>query len=147
MILINQRLRITSIVLAIAGFIDASYLIWIKISQNKALCFIGAGDCFSVNNSKYSEWNGIPIALFGALAYLAISAILLIEAKSIFFEDNGPLLVFGITLIGIIYSAYLTYIEIAVLHTICPFCVISATIMAIIFVLSIIRLTRSQDIS
>ena len=143
---INQRLRLASIILAIAGFVDASYLVWIKISQNKALCFIGAGDCFSVNNSKYSEWFGIPVALFGALAYLTIFTTLFFERRNDFFEENGSLLVFGLTLVGVIYSVYLTYIEIAVLRTICPFCVISAITMFLTFVLSIFRLTRSQAI-
>jgi uncharacterized membrane protein len=46
--------------------------------------------------------------------------------------------------VGVIYSAYLTYIEIAVLRTICPFCVVSAIIMILIFALSIVRLARSQ---
>ena len=141
---INQRLRFASIILAIAGFVDASYLIWIKISQNKALCFIGAGDCVSVSNSKYSEWFGIPIALFGALAYLTIFIILFFERRNDFLKENGSLLVFGLTLVAVVFSAYLTYIEVAVLRTICPFCVISAIIMFLTFVLSIVRLTRSQ---
>jgi uncharacterized membrane protein len=141
---INQRLRLASIILAIAGFVDASYLVWIKISQNKALCFIGAGDCFSVNNSKYSDWFGIPVALLGALVYLTIFIILFFEGRNDFFEENGSLLVFGLSLVGVVFSAYLTYIEAVVLRTICPFCVISAITMLLTFVLSVFRLTRSQ---
>jgi uncharacterized membrane protein len=141
---INQRLRIASLILAIAGFVDACYLIWIKISQNRALCFINSGDCFSVNNSKYSEIFGIPVSLFGALAYLTIMLILLVESRNGFFTDNGSLLIFGLSLVGVLYSAYLTYIELAVLRTICPFCVLSAIIMLLIFLLSIVRLARSQ---
>ena len=139
-----KKLRWTGIILAIIGFVDSCYLIWIKISQNRALCFVGAGDCFSVNNSKYSEWFGIPIAVFGALAYLSIFLLLFFENRGSFLEDYGALIVFGITLIGVVYSAYLTYIEVAVLRTLCPFCVLSAVIMLLSFVLSIARLTRGQ---
>ncbi len=139
-----QKLRLAGIILAIIGFLDAGYLIWIKISQNRALCFIRAGDCVSVNNSKYSEWFGIPIAVFGALAYLTIFFLLFFENRGSFLEDNGNLLVFGITLIGVVYSAYLTYIEVAILRTICPFCVLSAIVMLLSFALSITRLTRRQ---
>ena len=141
---INQRLRLASLLLAIAGFVDACYLFWIKISQNQALCFIHSGDCFSVNNSKYSEIFGIPVSVFGALTYLAICIIFLVDSKSAFMMENGSLLIFGIALVGVMFSAYLTYIEIAVLRTICPFCVISAIIILLIFVISIVRLTRSQ---
>ena len=141
---INQRLRLASLILAFAGFIDACYLIWIKISQNQALCFINGGDCVSVNNSKYSEIFGIPVSVLGALTYLAIFLIFLVDQKIVFFRENGSLVVFGLALVGVMYSAYLTYIEIAVLRTICPFCVISAIIIFLIFVLSIVRLTRSQ---
>jgi uncharacterized membrane protein len=141
---LNQRLRLACLILAIAGFIDACYLIWIKISQNRALCFINAGDCFSVNNSKYSEILGIPVSVLGALTYLAIFLIFLLDTRNVFFRENGSLFVFGLALVGVMYSAYLTYVEIAVLRTICPFCVISAIIILLIFVLSIVRLTRSQ---
>ena len=53
-------------------------------------------------------------------------------------------LIFGISLVGVLYSAYLTYIEIAVIYAICPFCVISAIVLLGIFTISTVRLFRNQ---
>ena len=61
---------------------------------------------------------------------------------------GGPLLtlipfLFGITLFGFLYSLYLTYIELFVIFAICPFCVVSAIVMSVMFALSWVYLRRS----
>jgi uncharacterized membrane protein len=138
--------KLTSITLftALIGALDSTYLTWIKLTHNEAQCVGGLGDCFTVNTSKYSEIYGIPIAVIGLLAYLAIIAILILEPRIEFFKDNGPLMVFGLSLIGVIYSAFLTYLEAAVIHAWCPYCVLSAIAITVIFIVSLIRLNRSQ---
>ena len=40
------------------------------------------------------------------------------------------------------FTAYLTWLEIYVIHAICPFCVASAVIISLIFILAIIRLFK-----
>ncbi len=50
------------------------------------------------------------------------------------------MIVFGLSLAGTLYSAYLTYIEVAVIHQICPYCVTSAVVITLICILSGIRL-------
>ncbi len=129
----------TSIVAAILGAIDATYLIIYKISGNNAMC-IGNGGCHDVNFSPYSELYGIPVAAYGLAAYLVIIAIHLLETRRRFFKNNGPLLLFGISLAGVAFSAYLTYLELDVIHAVCPFCVASAVLISIIFIVAIIRL-------
>lgn len=129
-----------TIICAIIGLIDSIYLSWIKLSNTAALCLPGIGDCETVNTSRYSEIFGVPIALLGVAGYLAIIGLVLIESRSQFFLSNGPLLLFGISLVGVLYSAYLTYIEIAVIYAVCPYCVISAVMMLGIFVCSCVRL-------
>lgn len=140
----DRNLRGYSLVLAGLGLIDALYLTYVKISHTFALCG-PLGDCESVNTSRYSEISGIPISVLGAGAYLLILFLLLMEARSGFWKSNSPLMVFGISLVGVLYSAYLTYIEIAVLRAICPYCVASAVMMVLLFVLAIIRLVTVQD--
>ncbi|RME86896.1 MAG: vitamin K epoxide reductase family protein, partial [Anaerolineae bacterium] len=95
--------------------------------------------------SRYSEIFGVPIALLGALAYLTIVVLHLLETRSSFFAENGPLMIFGISLVGVLYSAYLTYLEAAVIHAWCPYCVLSALAITLIFALSITRLAREQS--
>ena len=140
-----MKVRNLLIIGSIIGLVDSLYLTWEKISSNPALCIQGLGDCYSVNNSIYSEFMGIPVAILGAGAYLLILLSLLLEPKNSFFESNSPYIVFAITLIGTLFSLYLTYIEIAVLRKICPFCVISAITMLVLLVFSVLRLIKYQS--
>ena len=140
-----MKVRNLLIIGSIIGLVDSLYLTWEKISGNPALCIQGLGDCYSVNNSIYSEFFGFPVAILGAGAYLLILLSLLLEPKNSFFESNSPYIVFAITLIGTLFSVYLTYIEIAVLKKICPFCVISAITMLVLLVFSVLRLIKYQS--
>jgi uncharacterized membrane protein len=47
---------------------------------------------------------------------------------------------FGFTLAGTLYSIYLTYVEVAILRAICPFCVVSAVVMLALFIIAVYRL-------
>lgn len=125
---------------ALIGLLDSIYLTVLKYSNNKSLCIQGVGDCWSVNTSIYSEIFGIPIALLGFGAYGFILLVLWAEQHHSLIQQYADFLLFGVTLIGIIYSAYLTYLEIAVIKAICPFCVVSAVAMLILFIYSVKRL-------
>jgi uncharacterized membrane protein len=131
----------STVVLAILGAADSVYLLIYKLTGNPNMC-LGNGGCHNVNFSPYSEINGIPISIFGICAYLAIIGILLLESRLPIAKENGPLVTFGISLVGVGFSAYLTYLEIYVIHAICPFCVISAIAITLIFILAIIRLVK-----
>jgi len=135
-------MRRASILLAVLGLLDSIYLVWVKYTGTYALCG-PIGNCESVNTSQYSEIFGIPISLLGAGAYAIIIVLLLLENRGQFWAEFGSMIVFGMSLIGVLYSIYLTYIEIAVLKAICPYCVISAIILVILLLLSGIRLSIS----
>ncbi len=137
----SEPLWLASVLLALAGAVDSAYLAFLKFTGTVAACS-DIGDCEAVNNSKYAEIGGIPLALLGLLGYLAILAFLILETQFPSWRDSLHLGVFGFTLAGTIYSVYLTYIEIFVLHAVCPYCVISAVVMLLLFVISIVRLRR-----
>lgn len=139
----NHTLRLVSLVVAGIGLIDAIYLTWVKLAHTQVFCG-GYGGCETVASSPYAEIGGIPIALFGAGAYLVILVLLSLEGNSVFWKENSPLLIFGITLAGVLYSAYLTYLEIAVIHAICPYCVVSAVAMLTLFILGLLRLVQNM---
>ena len=137
-----KKYNIYALIAAIIGALDSVYLAWIKLSHNETLCAPGLGDCFTVNTSRYAELFGIPIALFGLATYIAIIAILLFENRIDFLKENGTLALFGIGLVGVLYSAYLSYLEEFVLHAWCPYCILSAVMITIVFIVSIIRLKK-----
>lgn len=131
-------LRWLSLLLAGLGALDSIYLTWIKIQRETALFCAPGGGCDVVNTSPYSELAGIPIAIFGLGMYLLIMAAVLVEDRWAY----SRLAVFGLALTGTLYSAYLTYLELAVIHAICPYCVISALLVVALLVLALIRLRQ-----
>lgn len=135
-----KKNNLIALVAAIVGALNSIYLSWVKLSHNETLCAPGLGDCFTVNTSVYSEVYGIPIAIFGLSAYLIIIIILLSESRCTFLQENGSLALFGISLVGLLYSVYLSYLEAYVIHAWCPYCVLSAIMITIIFIASIFRL-------
>ena len=137
----NGKFRLSSFILAGIGFVDSLYLTYVKLSNSYAICG-PIGDCESVNTSKYAEIAGIPIALLGAGAYLVIILLLLMENRGDYWAEYGPIMVFGISLAGVLYSAYLTYVEIYVLRAICPYCVVSAVVLVLLLALATARLVR-----
>jgi uncharacterized membrane protein len=140
----NKKLIWASLILAMIGTLDSIYLLVYKISKNNAMC-LGNGDCSTVNASRYSEIYGIPVSLLGIMAYLVIVSLLILELREIMTNDNANLMVFGISLVGVVFSAYLTYIEFFVIFAVCPFCIVSAIVITLIFILSIVRFFQTEN--
>lgn len=140
----TKKLTWISIILSLIGILDSTYLFIYKISKNNAMC-LGNGDCATVNASRYSMIYGIPVSLLGMIAFLAILALLIFEYRNIFTKENSNLLIFGITLVGVIFSAYLTYIEYFVIFAVCPFCILSAIVITLLFIISIYKLFKASS--
>jgi uncharacterized membrane protein len=136
-----DRISWSALVIAIFGFIDSVYLTWVKFTGSYVTCG-PIGNCEAVNTSRYAEVAGIPIALIGLLGYLLIIAVIALEKWLPAQKEVLRLAFFGFTLTGTIYSIYLTYVEIAILEAICPYCVVSAVLMVVLFGISISRLTE-----
>ena len=137
----EKRLRQIAIILAVLGLLVSIYMTIYKVTNNESMC-IGSTGCSEVNASRYSEINGIPVALLGVIGYSAILALLFLEQRPGFFQQNGTLLFFGVSLMGFLFTLYLIYIEVALIKAYCPFCLASQAIMIIIFIISVIRLAR-----
>jgi len=129
-----------SVGLALLGLVDSSYLTWIKLA-NAAYTCSNIGDCEAVNNSSFAAVGGIPIAALGAAAYAVILLLLMLDRRRSELLRFG---VFGLSLAGTLYSAYLTYVQVAILKAICPFCTASAVILTALLVLSILRLPAPE---
>lgn len=137
----SKRLTQITIALAILGLAVSIYMTIYKITANDNMC-LGSGDCSVVNASRYADVNGIPVAVIGVIGYIAILAILWLERRNEFFETNGSMIFFGVSLIGFFFTLWLIYVEAALLKAYCPFCITSQVTMTAIFVLSVIRVIR-----
>ncbi|KAL3525216.1 hypothetical protein ACH5RR_013588 [Cinchona calisaya] len=73
------------------GFLETSYLTYLKLTNSDAFCPIGGGGggggCGSVLNSDYSVVFGVPLPLIGMLAYGAVATLgLQLGGKKLPFE-------------------------------------------------------------
>ena len=133
-----------SVALAVLGLLVSIYMTIYKVTSNNSMC-LGSGDCSTVNASKYSEVNGIPVAVIGVLGYAAILVVHYFENRNRFFKQNGTLIIFGMALTGFLFTLWLIYVEVAILKALCPFCVTSQTAMTLIFIIAVIRLIRQPQ--
>ena len=149
----THRIALLQIVLSAAGVAVAVILTSFHYSPatTAALC-TGAGGCETVNTSPYATIAGIPVALLGMAAYVAIGALAFASTREARPEqgrrgalaEQAPLAIFGLSLAGVLYSAYLTYLEIFVIRAICPWCVVSALIMTAIWISSVVDIVRRR---
>jgi uncharacterized membrane protein len=146
--IIPKRLLLVFAAIAFIGFVDAMFLSANDLSGNVPPCLI-AGGCEQVTTSVYSRIAGIPIAIFGTLYYVTLFALMLgyIEkGKSILIK-----LAALITTLGFIFTLWLVYAQLFLIHAICEYCLVSAGSTTILFILSwyfVRRLKKeSQSIS
>ena len=137
----DKRLKQFSIALSVLGLLVAIYMTIFKLTNNENMC-IGSHGCSIVNASGYSEVYGIPVAVFGVLGYLSILALFYLETKPGFFQTNGSMLLFAVTLAGFLFTVWLVYVEVALIKAYCPFCITSQISMTIIFILTVIRVIK-----
>lgn len=137
----DKRLRQVTIALAIIGLFVSIYMTIYKVTSNEAMC-IGSTGCSEVNASRYSEINGIPVAVLGVIGYATILALLFLDNRLSFFQEYGSMIFFGVSLMGFLFTLYLIYLEVALIKAYCPFCLASQAVMIVIFIISVTRLVR-----
>jgi uncharacterized membrane protein len=132
--------------LALAGIFISLYLTLYKLGVIGELsCSIGS--CETVNTSKWSTFLHLPVALWGLLFYVEVFVVSLVGTIPRFENESFvSILLVAEAAIGVIFSAWLTYLELAVIHAICIWCVTSAVVVtAILFVsLADLRDTRAN---
>jgi len=125
--------RVIAFVAAL-GIGVATYIAIADSGGGAPACLAGGGGCEAVANSSYSHIAGVNIAIFGIVGY----AILLLTA--FFVNDLARFAGFATALGGFGFSVYLTYLEIYTIEAICQWCVASAVLMTILFLLNATRL-------
>jgi uncharacterized membrane protein len=88
-----------------------------------------------VQNSAYSAIGGVPVALFGLLMYFTLAAMAMLRLTGWrgVVPDRVSMASWTMLLVGVLYAAYLTYIELWVIDAICQWCVASAVITTLAF--------------
>ena len=133
-------------ILAIAGLGVALYLTYVETQSVQAICG-PIGDCNAVQSSRYATLFGVlPVGLLGAIGYIAILlAWLAGRFASAGLKSLASPAIFTMALLGTIYSAYLTYLELFVIRAVCIWCLTSAVLIALILVFNVRPLINSLN--
>jgi uncharacterized membrane protein len=120
---------------ALAGLFVAAYLTLYKLGVIGTLsCSVGS--CETVQLSRWATLLGLPVAVWGLGYYALVFALTLAGVQERFADSRGlSLALVLLTAWGLIFSAWLTYLELVVIHAICQWCVVSAVIAAVLFVI------------
>jgi uncharacterized membrane protein len=127
-----RRLTVASAALAVIGLAIAGYLTYVHYRGIAPVCEIAHG-CVKVQSSQWSRLAGVPVALLGLIAYVAILLTLRLRG------ELARLACAVIALGGFAFSAYLTYRELFTINAICIWCVGSAVVMTLLAVLTSLR--------
>jgi len=129
-------MRRATAALCLVGVAIASYLTWVHYAGLKPVCVGGGGGCERVQSSEYAALFGVPVAVLGVLGYLGVLGTLALP--------DGRTAAAFLSLVGVAFSAYLTWLELAEIHAVCQWCVASALVMTALAGVSIARLLRLE---
>jgi uncharacterized membrane protein len=122
--------------LALVGIVVASYLAYIESTGAEAVCG-PVGDCNTVNQSEYAAVFGVPVGLLGLFGYVAIiAAWLTARSRRGAASDWANVTLLGMTLLGTVFSIYLTFLEPFVIGATCAWCLTSAVVMTLLMLLT-----------
>lgn len=132
-------------ILSVFGIVVAAYM-WSMHSHPQDIpCGIhmtAESDCTSVALSKYSRFpvgDGPPVAMWGTFGYLGLAVLAFLRTALDDPKRNRQVLTMALLLStgAMGFALWLTYIEVAVLHKICKWCMTSQGIIAGIFILNL----------
>ncbi len=133
----NRRLAIA--LLALAGVFIASYLHLFKLGMIGTIA-CGTGGCDTVQLSPQSYFLGVDVALIGVLGYVALLGLALLALLPRFAGASWPVTALVLLSTGAVgFTAYLKYLEFFVIGAVCRWCVGSAVIIALLFILAVLE--------
>jgi uncharacterized membrane protein len=124
--------RVASIVVAVIGLGIATYLTVVHYAGEAPVCAIAHG-CATVQKSDYAKLAGVPVALLGVVGYVGILTSLIRD------DETSRTAAAFLSVVGLGFSGWLTYVEVGKLDAICIWCVGSAICMAILAALTVSR--------
>ena len=115
----------------------AAYLTVVHYSHISPICT--SGGCEKVQKSSYALVAGIPVAVLGLAAYVAVLGTTAIRGV--------PAALAGATiaLAGTAFSGYLLWAQLARIHAICQWCLGNDVVIAVVALLCVARVLTEPD--
>ena len=105
--------------LDLVGLVVALYLSSVELRGDLPYCGPLHG-CETVALSEYSRIAGVPVAVFGVMLSLSLLTL------AIAWIHSGRLALlaahYGLSLVGVVFEVYFTYLEVAVIGAVCVWC-------------------------
>jgi uncharacterized membrane protein len=132
-----MRLRGTIVALCLAGLAVATYLTVVHYTHTAPICTTGG--CEKVQKSSYAELHGVPVAVLGVIAYVALLGLALVPG--LVAATLGAV----VALASAAFGGYLLWAQLARIHAICIWCVGNDAIVATLAVLCVARLLLEEE--
>jgi len=131
------------VLLAALGMGVAGYLGFVEAFNADPVCG-PVGDCLAVQHSPYARMLGvIPVSALGLIGYIAILSIGLWGlGGSVRRQLLAGRMVFYLSIVGVVFSLYLTFLEPFVIGAVCVWCLTSAVSITGVMLLSLPRASR-----
>jgi uncharacterized membrane protein len=126
------RLRASIAAAAVIGGAIAAYLTYVHYSHTVPICVNGG--CETVQKSKYAELDGVPVALLGLIAYVALIATTFVRGIVPVFAS--VLLAF----VGVAFSGYLLWAQLGPIGAICQWCIGNDVVITVVAILCVVRM-------
>jgi uncharacterized membrane protein len=134
--------RMSAALLSLTGLFISAYLYLYKLGKIGSLA-CGSGGCETVQLSPWSRIAGVDVALIGVIGYAGLLALTLAALQPGLAGSRGPATLLAILGgIGVLFTGYLTYLELFVIHAICRWCVGSGFVILAIFIVALLDLRR-----
>ncbi len=128
------KLPLLAAVVALGGLADAVYLTIHHYTAEPVPCG-EAFDCGAVLASSYAEIGGIPLAVFGAIAYFIAFSLAILTA----FGNRRMWRIFGAQVVLMsLFTLWLLYVQAYILKAFCQFCLISAGVTLTLLTIALI---------
>jgi uncharacterized membrane protein len=130
----DRALRLAIAVVAAVGLGVAAYLTWVHYHPEALVCTQGGG-CETVQQSHYAVLLGVPVAIYGLVAWAAVLVLVLWDTPT------ARLLVAAIAVVSAVFAAYLVIVQVAVIDAVCVWCLANDVVLTPLLALfSILRL-------
>ena len=132
--------------LSMIGIFIAAYLTLYHFGYIGTLACTGSEGCSTVQASRWSRLLGLPVATWGLGYYLTVFALAMASLQDRF-ADSRPLSL-GLLLLtgwGALFSGWLTYLEAGPIGAWCLWCIGSAIVAALLFIVSLADWRKSVN--
>jgi uncharacterized membrane protein len=136
-----MRARQAIAVLALVGLFIALYLWLHALGYGGAIKCGASGGCETVQTSRWAVFLGLPVAFYGVVGYFALLVVAVVALRPAALGERAwNLALCALASIGLLFTIYLTYVELFLIRAICRWCVGSAVVITLIWITSLLSL-------